>query len=51
MPTNKLELLGTLAAFAARDKSVVLMTQGLGPQPFDGKVVILINELANSAGE
>ena len=51
MPRNKFELLGTLAAFAARDKSVVLMTQGLGPQPFHGRVAILINEFTNSAGE
>jgi C-terminal processing protease CtpA/Prc len=51
MPRNKLELLGTLAAFAARDKSVVLTTQGLGPQPFHGRVAILINEFTNSAGE
>jgi C-terminal processing protease CtpA/Prc len=51
MPRNKFELLVTLAAFAARDKSVVLMTQGLGPQPFHGRVAILINEFTNSAGE
>lgn len=51
MPRNRVELLATLAAFAFRDKSVVLLTQGLGPQPFHGKVAILINEFTHSAGE
>ena len=40
-----------LARFALRDKSVVLLTQGLGPQPFHGRVVILVNEWTNSAAE
>jgi carboxyl-terminal processing protease len=51
MPRNKFELLLTLGAFALRDKSVVLMTQGLGPQPFHRRVAILINEFTHSAGE
>jgi len=33
MPGNKIEAVMTLGRFAFRDKSVVLMTQGLGPQP------------------
>jgi carboxyl-terminal processing protease len=51
MPANKLEALLTLGAFGFRDKSVVLMTQGLGPQPFHGRIVILVNEWTNSAAE
>lgn len=51
MPRTKLSLAMTLAEFAFRDKSVVLMTQGLGPQPFHGRIVVLINEWTNSAGE
>jgi len=51
MPRTKAALLATLAAFAVRDKSVVLLTQGLGPQPFHGRVVFLVNEWTNSAGE
>jgi carboxyl-terminal processing protease len=51
MPRTKLSLLMTLAEFAFRDKSVVLMTQGLGPQPFHGRIAVLINEWTNSAGE
>ncbi|MCU1325431.1 MAG: Carboxyl-terminal protease [Bryobacterales bacterium] len=51
MPATKASLLLTLAEFAFRDKSVVLLTQGLGPQRFHGKIVILVNEWTNSAGE
>jgi hypothetical protein len=34
MPRSKIELAWTLARFLFRDKSGVLLTQGLGPQPF-----------------
>src|SRR5437879_12744532 len=34
-----------------RDRSIRLMTEGLGPKPFHGKVVVLINEHTLSAGE
>ena len=51
MPANKFEAVVTLGLFAFRDKSVVLMTQGLGPQPFHGKIVLLVNEWTNSAAE
>jgi C-terminal processing protease CtpA/Prc len=51
MPSSRTELLLTLLRYAIRDKSVVLLTQGLGPQPFHGKIVILANEWTNSAGE
>lgn len=34
-----------------QDRSVRLMTEGLGPQPFHGNVVMLINEHTCSAGE
>jgi carboxyl-terminal processing protease len=51
MPGNKIGALVTLGRFAFRDKSVVLMTQGLGPQPFHGKIAVLVNEWTNSAAE
>jgi len=51
MPANKIEALLTLGAFGFRDKSVVLMTQGLGPQPFHGRIAILVNEWTNRAAE
>lgn len=51
MPRSMAELLWTLARFTFRDKSVVLLTQGLGPQPFHDRIVILVNEWTNSAAE
>jgi C-terminal processing protease CtpA/Prc len=51
MPRTRAEALARLAAFAFRDKSLMLLTQGLGQQPFHGKTVILINEWTSSAGE
>ncbi len=51
MPSNKVEAIMTLGRFAFRDKSVVLMTQGLGPQPFHGRIALLVNEWTNSAAE
>lgn len=51
MPQSKAELVFTLGLFAFRDRSVMLMTQGLGAQPFHGRMVILINEWTNSAAE
>jgi carboxyl-terminal processing protease len=51
MPRSKAEFLWALARFAVRDKSVMLLTQGLGPQPFHGRVAILVNEWTNSAAE
>jgi C-terminal processing protease CtpA/Prc len=51
MPRSKTELVWTLARFLFRDKSVVLLTQGLGPQPFHNHIVLLVNEWTNSAAE
>jgi carboxyl-terminal processing protease len=34
-----------------RDRSIVLVTEGLGPQPFHGRVVVLVNEHSHSAAE
>jgi C-terminal processing protease CtpA/Prc len=51
MPSSRPELLLTLARFAFRDKSVMLLTQGLGVQPFHNRVVVLVNEWTNSAAE
>jgi carboxyl-terminal processing protease len=51
MPSSKLRLLFCLARFSFQDKSLVLLTQGLGKQPFHGRVVVLVNEWTNSAGE
>jgi carboxyl-terminal processing protease len=51
MPRTTSEFILALARFALRDKSVVLLTQGLGPQPFHGRVALLVNEWTNSAAE
>jgi C-terminal processing protease CtpA/Prc len=51
MPRTTPEFMWALARFALRDKSVMLLTQGLGPQPFHGRVAILVNEWTNSAAE
>ena len=51
MPRTRTELMWTLARFSFRDKSVVLLTQGLGPQPFHNHIALLVNEWTNSAAE
>src|SRR5437867_2479029 len=51
MPRSRPEFLFTLTRFAFRDKSVMLLTQGLGVQPFHNRIVILVNEWTNSAAE
>ena len=50
-PDSKLGFAVTLGRFAFRDKSIFLMTQGLGTQPFHGRVVFLVNQWTNSAAE
>jgi carboxyl-terminal processing protease len=51
MPASRAELLATLARYLFRDKSVMLLTQGLGEQPFHNRIVMLVNEWTNSAAE
>jgi carboxyl-terminal processing protease len=51
MPASRTELVSTLARFAFSDKSVMLLTQGLGEQPFHNRIVVLVNEWTNSAAE
>jgi C-terminal processing protease CtpA/Prc len=51
MPSTRLGLLYCLLRFSLQDKSLVLLTQGLGNQPFHGHIVLLVNEWTNSAGE
>lgn len=51
MPSTRIELVFTLARFAFRDKSLMLLTQGLGPQPFHNRIAVLVNEWTNSAAE
>jgi C-terminal processing protease CtpA/Prc len=51
MPRNRAELLLALARFTFQDKSLILLTQGLGPQPFHDNIALLINECTYSAAE
>jgi carboxyl-terminal processing protease len=53
IPATKAELLLMTIRFKLfqRDRSMVLVTEGLGPQPFHGRVVLLINEHTHSAAE
>ena len=51
MPDTRAGVLFRLAQFSVRDKSLVLLTQGLGKQPFHGHIAVLVNEKTSSAGE
>jgi len=53
IPATKTELLMMAVRFKIfqRDRSMVLVTEGLGPQPFHGHVVVLLNEHTHSAAE
>ncbi len=51
MPQTRMAIVWTLGRFTFRDKSLFLLTQGLGPQPFHKKIVLLVNEWTNSAAE
>jgi C-terminal processing protease CtpA/Prc len=51
MPQTRTSLLLTLASYAFKDKSIHLLTQGLGEQPFHGSIVLLVNQWTNSAAE
>src|SRR6266571_1073196 len=53
IPGTKAELLLMALRFKVfqRDRSMVLVTEGLGPQPFHGRIVVLINEHTHSAAE
>jgi carboxyl-terminal processing protease len=53
IPATKAELLMMAVRFKVfqRDRSMVLVAEGLGPQPFHGRIVLLINEHTHSAAE
>ncbi len=53
IPATKAELFMMAVRFKVfqRDRSMVLVTEGLGPQPFHGRTVVLINEHTHSAAE
>ena len=53
LPATTLDMLKMAFRFKVlhRDRSVRLVTEGLGPKPFHGRVTILINQHTCSAGE
>jgi carboxyl-terminal processing protease len=51
IPSHKIALLGLMLRYAFTEKSIVVVTEGLGPQPFHGRVVILVNQHSASASE
>lgn len=53
LPETKLESFWMAVRFLVlyKDRSIRLVTEGLGPKPFHGRVVMLVNEHTLSAGE
>jgi C-terminal processing protease CtpA/Prc len=53
IPSTKIELFLMALRFMVfqRDRSLLLVTEGFGPQPFHGRTVILTNEFTHSAAE
>lgn len=51
IPSKKIELFPLLVRFAFSDRSIVMVTEGLGPQPFHGRIVLLANQHTASAAE
>ena len=51
IPSHKATLLWLAARYAFVEKSILVVTEGLGPRPFHGRIVLLVNEHTASAGE
>lgn len=51
IPSHKATLLWLAARYAFVEKSIVVVTEGLGKRHFHGRVVLLVNEHTASAGE
>src|SRR5713101_3352657 len=51
IPSHKATLLWLALRYGFIDKSILVVTEGLGSQRFHGRVVILVNEHTSSAGE
>jgi carboxyl-terminal processing protease len=51
IPSHKAALLWLAARYAFVEKSILVVTEGLGQQRFHGRVVLMVNEHTASAGE
>jgi carboxyl-terminal processing protease len=51
IPSRKAALLWLALRYGFIDKSILVVTEGIGPQKFHGRIVVLVNEHTASAGE
>src|SRR5208282_2644780 len=51
IPSHKATLLWLALRYGFIDKSILVVTEGLGTQKFHGRIVVLVNEHTASAGE
>ena len=51
LPASKFAIPLLALRYLGRDESVVLVSEGLGPRKFQGRIVLLVNEHTASAGE
>ncbi len=51
IPSRKSTLIWLALRYGFIDKSILVVTEGLGPQKLHGRVIILVNEHTASAGE
>lgn len=51
IPSRKIALIPLLLRFVLNDKSIVMVTEGLGLQPFHGRIILLVNQHTASAAE
>jgi carboxyl-terminal processing protease len=51
IPSHKATLIWLAARYALVEKSILVVTEGLGQRQFHGRVVLLVNEHTASAGE
>ena len=51
IPSSKWGLLSLIPRFVFRDRSVAIRTEGLGEQPFHGRIAMLMNEHSASSTE
>src|SRR5882762_7049454 len=51
IPSHKATLFWLALRYGFIDKSILVVTEGFGPQKFHGRIVVLVNEHTASAGE
>ncbi|MGH9350982.1 MAG: S41 family peptidase, partial [Terriglobia bacterium] len=51
IPSRKIALYPLLLRYAFSDRSILMVTEGLGPQPFHGRIVLLVYYNTDSAAE